>query len=526
MDVSAVAQTFILMSLKDILPHLSFFHWVLLGGYILASQHMELAERLWKYLYSFIKPVGAKLQLKLIVREEMEAYYTRRSSSFTPYAQAILWKYHQTYKNKKEVTSGNIPDNCAQIYINDIKVDYKPHMDDRFVDSVTIPLHSSNRVDLSDEVYVYFDIRETSKNGTKDKGDGKTGEVCTVVVQNIALYICTNSKPMSWLQTYMNQLVEQYSAWYKSQINHPSLYVSIPPREDKKEPSVEYYKFTSTKTFDSMFFDGKEQIIRRIEEYQNEAKYQRLGLPHTLGMLFYGEPGCGKTSAIKAIAAYMNRDIVCVNMSHLTNINQLRELFMRQNCVGFSGSSNLATRGEKRIYVFEEIDDTHANILDNPFIDRAIKDKIKQESSQKNHLVGLMNELSSAASGSTTTKNTTSSEKQCQDKKERCITVGDMLEVLDGLAEAQDRVIIFTTNHPEKIDPALKRPGRIDLVLEFKKLRRVDIDNMYKFWFNKSIPEDKLAQIEDCKLTQAQLGKLFIENSNQPDEIVDKLITA
>ena len=57
------------------------------------------------------------------------------------------------------------------------------------------------------------------------------------------------------------------------------------------------------------------------------------------------------------------------------------------------------------------------------------------------------------------------------------------------------------------------RPGRIDMCIEFKKLRRVDIKNLYKLWFGKEVEESILTQIEDYSISQAEFGKLCFENN-------------
>jgi len=43
------------------------------------------------------------------------------------------------------------------------------------------------------------------------------------------------------------------------------------------------------------------------------------------------------------------------------------------------------------------------------------------------------------------------------------------LNVLDGILEIDGRMLIITTNYPEKIDEALLRPGRIDIKIELKE---------------------------------------------------------
>jgi len=68
------------------------------------------------------------------------------------------------------------------------------------------------------------------------------------------------------------------------------------------------------------------------------------------------------------------------------------------------------------------------------------------------------------------------------------------------------------------------RPGRIDLSIKFKKLRRNDIQSLYKQWFNISIKNDTLNKIKDYSISQAEFGKLCLENEKQPSRVIDSLL--
>ena len=51
-----------------------------------------------------------------------------------------------------------------------------------------------------------------------------------------------------------------------------------------------------------------------------------------------------------------------------------------------------------------------------------------------------------------------------------------------------------------------------------------DINNYFRCWFGRDIEEEKLILLKDHLLTQAELGKLFLDNYKQPDLIVEKLV--
>ena len=80
---------------------------------------------------------------------------------------------------------------------------------------------------------------------------------------------------------------------------------------------------------------------------------------------------------------------------------------------------------------------------------------------------------------------------------------------MDGILEISGRIIIFTSNHPELIDEALLRPGRIDSIIEFTNLTKNDVNNMYHLWFDKYIDDNIFINMKDNIYSQANLGKLF-----------------
>lgn len=45
------------------------------------------------------------------------------------------------------------------------------------------------------------------------------------------------------------------------------------------------------------------------------------------------------------------------------------------------------------------------------------------------------------------------------------VTYSGLLNALDGVASAEERIILMTTNHIDRLDDALIRPGRVDMTL-------------------------------------------------------------
>lgn len=230
-------------------------------------------------------------------------------------------------------------------------------------------------------------------------------------------------------------------------------------------------KFVSNKTFDNIFFEEKHKLVTYLDEFMTgKEKYDSLGLPYTFGIMMHGVPGTGKTSTIKAIANYTNRSILVVTPSVIQNRGHLEAVFSK-NC-------------HKYVIVVEEIDCG------------AWKDIVKPRKEDKVVAVAPPH----------------------PQKKEKAtvplppqpaIALSDILEVLDGIIDAPGRILIFTTNHPQNIDPALIRPGRIDHVIEFKNMTRNDVNAMYNLWFGEEIPKSVLDQMQDYAFSQAEIGNMF-----------------
>merc|ERR1712183_860654 len=145
------------------------------------------------------------------------------------------------------------------------------------------------------------------------------------------------------------------------------------------------------------------------------AWYKQRGIPYTMGFLFYGDPGCGKTSTIKAIANHTQRHIVSVPLNKIKTAKELLNVFYNTN-INYKDIPL-----DKRLYVLEDID--AADLKDPLAYD-------KKFGVQK-------------------------------------LTLAALLEVLDGVMEMEGRMLIITTNSPEKLDKALIRPGRIDMKVHF-----------------------------------------------------------
>lgn len=264
------------------------------------------------------------------------------------------------------------------------------------------------------------------------------------------------------------------------------------------------YELKSTKNLErNCFFNDVERIKSRIDFFiNNENWYKERGIPYQLGFLFYGPPGCGKTSTIKAIAKYTNRHIININeLDKIKKIGDIKNIFYGE----YINGNKIPTH--KRIFVVDEFEKILENInkTNNPPVltGPLINDTVIVEGSSESY------------SKSKSSKNSSSNS-----SKTSCINEGELLSILDGLIETSGRIIICTANEPNKISEPFKRPGRLDEHIEFTKCSKKMLQQMFELFYNKSVPEEYISEFEklEYKFSPADVNNICFNNINNMDE--------
>jgi SpoVK/Ycf46/Vps4 family AAA+-type ATPase len=104
------------------------------------------------------------------------------------------------------------------------------------------------------------------------------------------------------------------------------------------------------------------------------------------------------------------------------------------------------------------------------------------------------------------------------------VTLDDILNLWDGICETPGRIMVLTSNHYYKLDPAIKRPGRIDIALEMKKASRQIIAEMHKHLYKQDICEGALARIPDRLYSPAEIINVYINEPNDSAQFCERLI--
>lgn len=320
------------------------------------------------------------------------------------------------------------------------------------------------------------------------------------VFHTYTLQLISTENNYDAIREYIEECALNYDDIQMNQLRQQQIFVFSHCNRDPTTPVYEEIPFNTTKSFDNMFFNQKQELISQLDFFTTKVdKYLLTGMPHTLGMLFYGAPGTGKTSAIKAIARHTKRHVVLIPLKKIKSIDVLRKIILSPMING------VKIPNINRLYVFEEIDCGQWKNI--------IKDRSLQSASSVDKQLTI-DDVKNAIEQSVKANNKNKSDEGESDSSivddvSSSLDLGDFLELLDGIIEIPGRMIIMTTNNPKHLDPALTRPGRIDMIVEFTKLSKISVNEYFKVWFGHYIPNDIYDSMQDCKYTQAELGNLF-----------------
>ncbi len=145
------------------------------------------------------------------------------------------------------------------------------------------------------------------------------------------------------------------------------------------------------------------EVCCHIPSHSSIRSSRLPGIPYRRGYLLHGPPGSGKSSFIQALAGALNYDICVLNLSE----------------------RGLAD--DKLIHLLSNTPERSFVLIED--VDAAFNKRVQTSA----------------------------------DGYQSSVTFSGFLNALDGVASGEERIIFMTTNHPERLDPALIRPGRVDL---------------------------------------------------------------
>jgi hypothetical protein len=308
------------------------------------------------------------------------------------------------------------------------------------------------------------------------------------------------------LEKFIDDCLIKYNKYLEKKTINDQYYFSFNYGEaDSEIISFSEKIFKTNRRFDTIFFENKDTYIRNLDFFlKNENWYNKKGIPYHYGILLHGNPGCGKTSIIKATLEYTKRHAFVIPLNRVKTCGELEAIFFKPDV----NNKNIPT--EKRIYIFEDIDCLCDVVKDRELIDSDDEISVKKISTE----IELL------------TKLTDITQKKSSNPEDE-LNLSCLLNIFDGILETPGRIIILTTNYPDKIDKALLRPGRIDMNIELKKASSQIIKEILSSFYDttiENIEELSKNSFIDYLLTPAEVMNICQNNIFDLENAIKQII--
>lgn len=408
----------------------------------------------------------------------------------------------------------------VQFHTNtDIQYDRYTDKESRLTEFLYI-LNQPKEIKLTDDINAVVNI-----NKVETAEDTKNSS--SIIVKNYTITLKSKTITCFEIIEWITQIVNEYERKRKEEFMNNRYLIKFRGRDkDDYTPQWDADTLTSEPSFDTLFFEGKEQVVETIERFLKEKQfYESVGKPWQLGINLSGEPGCGKTSFIRVLAAKLKRNVKDISFSKIKTNKDFEDAI---RCVSFEGKS---LSPETTIIVAEDIDcanmdaiRTRSNSVNSKTQEREEQCQVKGQEGDENtnHNDELKsdgaNVIASAILEERRMEHSMMVKMEKDAKKEQdTLDLSTILNIMDGIKSSNGRIIIFTTNHPDKIDPALLRPGRIDLNIKFGALSKKVMYDMCKFWYS------KYAEFYGDEEIVITFDKVWNENDNK-NKFVDYVL--
>jgi SpoVK/Ycf46/Vps4 family AAA+-type ATPase len=376
-------------------------------------------------------------------------------------------------------------------------------------DFILVP-KDKQKILLDEEQEIYLEILLENNKDTSEEKNGKSSDE---MPSSTKKYIYKLSKKGKTSIGCINRFLDDIGKEYEDEIINKTVQTVFEykksMRDDGDNQMMVFSEtpFNTNKSFDNIFFEEKKKYTEFIEPFKLgsnkkeiiQANYEKTGNIFKAVVLLYGPPGCGKSSLIKATVKHTGRHCILVPWTKIKTCNDFVSFFRPIKI------NNRVYKQNELIIIFEDFDANENEIIKIREGLKAKKDKItiKNSESVKDKMIELIHPI----------------------KIEDELTLECVLNVLDGIVELNDSIVFFTTNDIDVIDPALKRSGRINYILNMKHASKKMIIEMLAYYFSVPIKmiNKRINKIPDYKIAYSDISETC-NQSKTVEECIERII--
>ncbi|EEC84666.1 hypothetical protein OsI_31566 [Oryza sativa Indica Group] len=256
--------------------------------------------------------------------------------------------------------------------------------------------------------------------------------------------------------------------------------------------------FCHPSTFDTLALDPelKARLLADLTAFADGSEfYRRTGRPWKRGYLLHGPPGSGKSSLIAAMANHLRYDVFDLELTRVATNADLRALLIQTT--------------NRSLIVIEDIDCSLHLTGDRK--------------SRRNKRRRLLHATAASDDDSS------DSDSDGGDNHHSKVTLSGLLNFTDGLWSCcgEERIIVFTTNHVDGIDPALLRPGRMDVHVRLGACGAHAMRELVGRYVG--VEDHEMLDAAECcvrggaEMTPAEVGEVLLRSRDDPDAAVTEL---
>jgi len=407
--------------------------------------------------------------------------------------------------------------------VTNIKTNSSIYEIKEFITSFTTTRRNGNKIES--DMYIISQKRSFLYNkelqiyatGVIEKEDSDSKDGANIQCEKITITLFSYVSKIDVIQKHVERVkIEYLDAIEKSRDKKRFIYNLCGTNcENSMSECWREYEFESTRTFSNIFFEEKEDVLKKINFFVNNKQwYYDNGIPYSIGFGLHGPPGTGKTSFFKCLANMTGRHIIVISLKLIKTKRQLEDFFFenkysqdnKNNSIGF----------DKKIIIFEDIDCVGDIVLNRD---------AKSKNNKKNSKMPNNNSL-----GNTFQKLANNDDSSSCDvimsipPTEPPVTLDDILNLWDGLKETPGRMLGITSNHYDKLDPALIRPGRIDVTIRLDNATRDIIEEMFVHYYNKPVDYNKLKRVKNAFYSPAEIINCYVLYKDEPNKFMERLM--